>query len=64
MFYYGPDGQKIGKHRKLMPTALERCVWGFGDGSTIDVYQTKLGKIGAAVCWVKHKRDLNNYWIF
>ena len=29
-----------------MPTAVERIVWGFGDGSTIPV-----GKIGAAICW-------------
>ncbi|VDO12100.1 unnamed protein product [Haemonchus placei] len=50
MFYYGPDGY-MGKHRKLMPTALERCVWGNGDGSTMPVFDTPLGKIGGAICW-------------
>ncbi|GJN21660.1 hypothetical protein PR202_gb09160 [Eleusine coracana subsp. coracana] len=44
-------GKYLGKHRKLMPTALERVFWGFGDGSTIPVYDTPLGKIGSAICW-------------
>jgi len=48
---FGPDGSLLGKHRKLMPTGAERLVWGFGDGSTIPVVQTSLGKIGAAICW-------------
>jgi beta-cyano-L-alanine hydratase/nitrilase len=44
-------GKYLGKHRKLMPTSLERVFWGFGDGSTIPVYDTSLGKIGSAICW-------------
>lgn len=49
--FFAPDGQYLGKHRKLMPTASERLVWGFGDGSTMPVFETSLGKIGAAICW-------------
>ena len=49
--FFGPDGRLLGKHRKLMPTALERLVWGFGDGSTLPVLDTPLGKLGAVICW-------------
>ncbi|MBI2892579.1 MAG: carbon-nitrogen hydrolase family protein [Deltaproteobacteria bacterium] len=49
--FFGPDGSLLGKHRKLMPTAAERLVWGFGDGSTMPVMDTPLGRLGAAICW-------------
>jgi nitrilase len=48
--YLGPQGI-LGKHRKLMPTALERLVWGFGDGSTLAAVDTPFGKLGAVICW-------------
>jgi len=48
--FVSPDGL-LGKHRKLMPTAAERSVWGFGDGSTLPVVDTPLGRIGAVICW-------------
>ncbi|XP_010535707.1 PREDICTED: bifunctional nitrilase/nitrile hydratase NIT4 [Tarenaya hassleriana] len=51
VLFFDSQGQFLGKHRKLMPTALERCIWGFGDGSTIPVFETSIGKIGAAICW-------------
>ncbi len=41
----------VAKHRKLMPTGAERLVWGFGDGSTMPVVETSLGRIGAVICW-------------
>ncbi|QDV05304.1 Nitrilase [Planctomycetes bacterium Poly30] len=49
--FLGADGSLRGKHRKLVPTALERCVWGRGDGSTLAACQTPLGTLGAAICW-------------
>jgi nitrilase len=49
--FFGPDGTLLGKHRKLMPTAGERVAWGFGDGSTMPVFDTPIGKIGAVICW-------------
>src|SRR3954447_6743364 len=48
---FGPDGRLLGKHRKLMPTAMERVVWGTGDGSTLPVVDTPLGRIGSVICW-------------
>lgn len=48
---YSPAGKLLYKHRKLMPTALERLVWGFGDGSTIGVVDTPIGRIGSVICW-------------
>ncbi len=49
--FFSPQGRLLGKHRKLMPTALERLVWGFGDGSTMPVLDTPLGRLGAVICW-------------
>lgn len=51
VLFFAPDGALLGKHRKVMPTASERLVWGFGDGSTLPVFDTPLGKLGAVICW-------------
>lgn len=48
---FGSDGGLLGKHRKLMPTGSERLVWGFGDGSTMPVHDTSIGRIGSVICW-------------
>jgi nitrilase len=49
--FFAPDGSLAGKHRKLMPTAMERLIWGFGDGSTLPVLETGFGRVGAVICW-------------
>ena len=51
VLFFDGDGNFLGKHRKLMPTAAERLVWGYGDGSTLPVFDTDIGKIGAVICW-------------
>ena len=51
VLFFAPDGRYLGKHRKLMPTASERLVWGFGDGSTLPVFETEIGRLGAVICW-------------
>lgn len=51
VLFFGPDGTMLGKHRKLMPTALERMIWGFGDGSTLTVVDSPYGVIGSVICW-------------
>lgn len=49
--FISENGEVVAKHRKLMPTASERLIWGQGDGSTIPVIETSAGRVGAAICW-------------
>ena len=51
LLYFGPEGRLLGKHRKLKPTAAERLIWGEGDGSTLPVLDTGVGRIGGLICW-------------
>ncbi|MBL8229090.1 MAG: nitrilase [Bryobacterales bacterium] len=51
VLFFNPDGEIAGMHRKVMPTAMERLIWGYGDGSTLTVLDTPLGKIGSVICW-------------
>jgi nitrilase len=51
VLYVGADGSILGKHRKLIPTAGERLVWGQGDGSDLAVYDAPFGRLGGLICW-------------
>jgi nitrilase len=51
LLYLDPDGKVMGKHRKLKPTGAERLIWGEGDGSTLPVFSTDVGRIGGLICW-------------
>ena len=51
ILYFSPDGELVDRHRKLVPTGSERTVWGMGDGSTLRVVDTPLGRIGGLICW-------------
>jgi nitrilase len=49
--FISDEGRLVAKHRKLMPTASERLIWGQGDGSTLSVVDCAAGRIGSAICW-------------
>ncbi len=43
-------GRLIGTHRKLVPTWAEKLTWAHGDGSSLKVYDTKVGPLGVLAC--------------
>lgn len=61
--FVGPDGELLGRRRKLKPTHVERTVWGQGDGSDLLVLETPLGKVGGLSCW-EHLQPLNRFALF
>jgi nitrilase len=61
VLFFAPDGTFMGKHRKVMPTASERLIWGYGDGSTLPVFDTALGKLGAVICWENYMPLLRTF---
>ena len=63
LLYLGPDGAVLGVHRKLMPTAGERLVWGMGDGSGMHLFDTPLGRLGGLICW-EHEMTLAKYAMY
>jgi len=50
MVFIGPDGKLLGRHRKLVPTWAEKLTWTNGDGSSLRVYDTAIGKLGGLAC--------------
>jgi predicted amidohydrolase len=60
ILYINAEGNILGHHRKLVPTYTERLIWGRGDGSTLEVFDTPLGRIGGLICW-EHWMPLARY---
>ncbi len=54
MLFLGPDGEILGRHRKLMPTHQERFFWGRGDASDLRVFETPFGVLGGLICFENH----------
>lgn len=51
ILFINEKGKIGGKHRKLIPTGGERLIWAQGDGSTLKVFDSSIGKIGGLICW-------------
>lgn len=51
----------VNSRRKLVPTGAERIAWGNGDLSRPPVVDTRLGRIGAAICWENYMPLLRTY---
>jgi nitrilase len=60
LLYIGADGAVQGKHRKLIPTAGERLVWGQGPEGDLRVIDTPAGRVGGLLCW-EHYMPLARY---
>ncbi len=48
---FGPGGNLLNVHRKLVPTFNERLIWAQGDGGGLRVVETPVGRIGGLICW-------------
>jgi nitrilase len=51
LLYIGSNGEVLGKHRKLIPTAGERLVWGQGAEAGLEVLDLPFGRLGGLICW-------------
>lgn len=51
LLFIDDKGKIAGKHRKLVPTGGERLIWAQGDGNTLNVFNSSIGKIGGLICW-------------
>jgi nitrilase len=51
LLYLGSDGRVLGKHRKLIPTAGERLVWGQSAECDLQVFDAPFGRLGGLLCW-------------
>jgi nitrilase len=63
ILYIDDKGQLLGKHRKLVPTSGERLVHASGDGSTLEAYDTSIGKLGGLICWENYM-PLARYFMY
>ncbi|KZT44489.1 carbon-nitrogen hydrolase [Sistotremastrum suecicum HHB10207 ss-3] len=68
--FIDPKSGYVAKHRKLMPTASERLVWGLGDSSTLSVVEgtflagdvTTKAKLSSCICWENYMPLLRTHY--
>lgn len=51
LLFIGRDGEILGAHRKLKPTAWERLVWGEGLNNSFEVHERAYGRVSGLNCW-------------
>lgn len=51
LLFFDTEGRLYARHRKLVPTGGERLVWAQGDGSSLAVHETPLGRLCGVICW-------------
>lgn len=72
VIFVHPTKGLLAKRRKLVPTAMERILWGHGDKSTLPLVQTSFQttdngtdtdvNIGAVICWENYMPLLRTYY--
>jgi nitrilase len=62
LLFIDADGGILGVHRKLTPSNRERCFWARGDGTSLKVYDTAVGRLGGLICY-EHLGPLNKYML-
>ncbi|WP_240496304.1 carbon-nitrogen hydrolase family protein [Streptomyces torulosus] len=50
VLFIDDEGELLGVHRKLVPTWAEKLTWTGGDGSSLRVYDTSVGRLGGLAC--------------
>ncbi len=63
ILYISDNGELLGTHRKLVPTSGERLVHAMGDGQSLEVYDTAIGKLGGLICWENYM-PLARYFMY
>jgi predicted amidohydrolase len=63
MVFIDSNGALLGKRRKLVPTYFERLMWGRGDGSTLRVFDTEIGRLGGLMCY-ENLMPLARYYLY
>ena len=63
LVYINKDGSVLGRHRKLIPSFIERIWWGQGDARDLKVFDTDIGRIGGQICWENHIVNITAWFI-
>jgi aliphatic nitrilase len=59
----GPDGEVLLHRRKLKPTHAERALFGEGDGSSLRVVDSQVGRLGTLNCF-EHLQPLSKFAMY